>query len=77
MRDTLEGVITDPKKTASERVGDLIFQFRAGEFFQNNPFILPRMVEHVVAEASEGGFFTACGRLLRGRAFQFIRGRSI
>ena len=54
LRDTLEGVITDPKKTASERVGDLIFQFRAGEFFQNNPFILPRMVAHVVAEASEG-----------------------
>ena len=52
-RDTLEGVLTDPKKTASEKVGDLIFQFRAGEFFQNNPFILPKMVEHVVRQAKE------------------------
>ena len=52
-RDTLEGVVTDPKKTASEKVGDLIFQFRAGEFFQNNPFILPKMVEHVVGQAKE------------------------
>ena len=34
---TLEGVITDPKKTASEKVGGLLFQL--GEFFQNNPFI--------------------------------------
>ena len=52
-RDTLEGVITDPKKTASEKVGGLLFQFRAGEFFQNNPFILPKMVEHVVGQARE------------------------
>ena len=41
LRDTPEGVVTDPKKTACERIGGLLFQFRAGEFFQNNPFILP------------------------------------
>ena len=52
LRDTLEGVITDPKKTVSEKVRDLIFQFKAGEFFQNNPFILPQLVEHVIAEAN-------------------------
>ena len=53
LRDTLEGVVTDPKKTACERVGDLLFQFRAGEFFQNNPFILPSMVDHVISQAKE------------------------
>lgn len=53
LRDTLEGVVTDPKKTASERVGKLVFQFRAGEFFQNNPFILPKMVDHVIEQAKE------------------------
>jgi len=53
LRDTPEGVVTDPKKTASERVGKLLFQFRAGEFFQNNPFILPKMVDHVIGQASE------------------------
>jgi 23S rRNA (uracil1939-C5)-methyltransferase/tRNA (uracil-5-)-methyltransferase len=31
----------------------LRFQFRAGEFFQNNPFVLPRLVDHVVAEARQ------------------------
>jgi tRNA/tmRNA/rRNA uracil-C5-methylase (TrmA/RlmC/RlmD family) len=53
LRDTQEGVVTDPKKTASERVGKLLFQFRAGEFFQNNPFILPKMVDHVIGQARE------------------------
>jgi tRNA/tmRNA/rRNA uracil-C5-methylase (TrmA/RlmC/RlmD family) len=53
LRDTPEGVVTDPKKTASERVGKLLFQFRAGEFFQNNPFILPKMVDHVIGQARE------------------------
>ena len=53
LRDTPEGVVTDPKKTACERVGGLLFQFRAGEFFQNNPFILSQMVDHVVSQARE------------------------
>jgi 23S rRNA (uracil1939-C5)-methyltransferase/tRNA (uracil-5-)-methyltransferase len=53
LRDTPEGVVTNPKKTASERVGKLLFQFRAGEFFQNNPFILPKMVDHVIGQAKE------------------------
>ena len=58
LRHVLEGVVTDPKAVVSERVGDLTFQFRAGELFQNNPFILPHMVDHVVGEAkSEGARF--------------------
>ncbi len=55
LRDVLEGVVTDPQAIVSERVGGFTFQFKAGEFFQNNPFILPKMVEHVAAEASAGG----------------------
>ena len=52
MRDALEGVITDPQAIISERVGEITFQYKAGEFFQNNPFILPEMVAHVASEAS-------------------------
>lgn len=55
MRDVLEGVATDPQEIVSERVGELTFQFKAGEFFQNNPFILPDLVAHVAREASAGG----------------------
>ena len=28
---------------------------KAGEFFQNNPYVLPHMVDYVVARAREGG----------------------
>jgi len=56
LRDTLGGrVCTDPTETCEEKVGDLTFSFPAGEFFQNNPFILPDFVEHVRSEASAGG----------------------
>ena len=47
LRDAMEGVVTDPKAVVTERVGQFTFQFRAGEFFQNNPFILPELVEAV------------------------------
>jgi tRNA/tmRNA/rRNA uracil-C5-methylase (TrmA/RlmC/RlmD family) len=53
LRDALEGVVTDPKRIVSEKVGERVFQFKAGEFFQNNPFILPALVEHVM-EAAQG-----------------------
>ena len=55
LRETLEGVVTEPQAIVSERVNELIFQFKAGEFFQNNPFVLPEMVQHVRREASLGG----------------------
>ncbi|WP_269538692.1 class I SAM-dependent RNA methyltransferase [Cerasicoccus fimbriatus] len=50
LRDTLEGVITDPRETVSEKVRGIVFQFKAGEFFQNNPYILPEMIDYVLAE---------------------------
>lgn len=32
LRHVLEGVVTDPKAVVSERVRDVTFQFKAGEF---------------------------------------------
>ncbi|MGJ8638659.1 MAG: class I SAM-dependent RNA methyltransferase [Opitutaceae bacterium] len=55
MRHVLEGVVTDPQAIVSERVGEVTFQFKAGEFFQNNPFILPDLVKYVATEASALG----------------------
>jgi 23S rRNA (uracil1939-C5)-methyltransferase/tRNA (uracil-5-)-methyltransferase len=55
MRDVIEGVVTDPQEIVSERVGEVTFQFKAGEFFQNNPYILPDLVEHVATEAAAEG----------------------
>jgi 23S rRNA (uracil1939-C5)-methyltransferase/tRNA (uracil-5-)-methyltransferase len=55
MRHVLEGVVNDPQDIVSERVGEVTFQFKAGEFFQNNPYILPELVEHVANEASAEG----------------------
>lgn len=51
LRDALEGVITDNRQTATEKVGKLNLRFVAGEFFQNNPFILPDLLEYVVENA--------------------------
>jgi 23S rRNA (uracil1939-C5)-methyltransferase/tRNA (uracil-5-)-methyltransferase len=55
LRDAASGVTTDPRAVISERVGDLTLQFPAGDFFQNNPFLLPKLVDHVVAEAAGAG----------------------
>lgn len=48
-------VITNHNSIATERVGDLEFHFLAGDFFQNNPFILPSFTDYVAGEASAGG----------------------
>lgn len=50
-----EGVVTDMSKIVTERVGDLQFKFKATEFFQNNPFVLPSLIKHVTAQASANG----------------------
>ena len=52
MRDSVDGVINDMKALATERVGDLSFQFIAGEFFQNNPHVLPKMVDYALDRAA-------------------------
>jgi 23S rRNA (uracil1939-C5)-methyltransferase/tRNA (uracil-5-)-methyltransferase len=59
-RDCEEGVETNHKQIISQKVGDVIFKFKAGEFFQNNAFALPLMVDHVINEASK----TNCTHLI-------------
>jgi tRNA/tmRNA/rRNA uracil-C5-methylase (TrmA/RlmC/RlmD family) len=55
LRDSASGVTTDFRAVITEEVGDLRLQFFAGDFFQNNPFLLPRLAAHVAAEARAGG----------------------
>jgi 23S rRNA (uracil1939-C5)-methyltransferase/tRNA (uracil-5-)-methyltransferase len=51
LRETNEGVITDPREEVSDTVNGLTFKYTAGSFFQNNPFVLPHMVQYVVDKA--------------------------
>jgi len=55
LRATDGRVETDHRKSAVERVGDLEFHFLAGDFFQNNPFILPDFTRHVAEQARGEG----------------------
>ena len=82
LRNVLEGVISDPKEIVSERVGEVTFQFKAGEFFQNNPYILPELVQYVAGEASlEGARYLVdayCGvglfALSTAKSFEMVAG---
>jgi 23S rRNA (uracil1939-C5)-methyltransferase/tRNA (uracil-5-)-methyltransferase len=52
LRDSIDDyVCTDHTEMCEQMVGDLRFSFHAGEFFQNNPHILPAFAEHVKTEA--------------------------
>jgi len=51
LRHVCEGIVTDHRKTVTEKVGERVFQFMAGDFFQNNPYVLPKMVDYVISEA--------------------------
>ena len=55
VREASSGVTVDPRAVVTEQVGDLSLQFLAGDFFQNNPFLLPRLVAYVAREAQVGG----------------------
>jgi len=55
LRDATSGVTTDPDARIVERVGALELEFFAREFFQNNPFLLPQLVDAVVGAAVAGG----------------------
>lgn len=78
LRDVQEGVVTDFQAIVTEVVEDLVFRFKASEFFQNNPFILPLLARHVLQEAQSEGvryFLDAyCGSglftLFAGRHFE-------
>ena len=54
-RECEEGVETDHKKIVSQKVRDVVFKFKAGEFFQNNAYVLPLMVNHVILQATAVG----------------------
>jgi 23S rRNA (uracil-5-)-methyltransferase RumA len=48
----LDGVVSDnPDRQVTETVGSLHLTFRAADFFQNNPHLLPSLVEYVLVEA--------------------------
>ncbi|QXD23924.1 class I SAM-dependent RNA methyltransferase [Opitutia bacterium ISCC 51] len=78
LRHVQEGVETDFKAIVTEVVDDVVFRFKASEFFQNNPFILPLLAEHVLQEAQGDGvrylLDTYCGSglfaLYVGRHFE-------
>lgn len=75
-------VLTRSEEPAVEVVNGTRLEFQAGDFFQNNPFILPAFVDHVVNEAAAtdarhlvdaycgSGLFGLCA----ARRFEQVRG---
>ncbi|MBQ2379373.1 MAG: class I SAM-dependent RNA methyltransferase, partial [Akkermansia sp.] len=55
MRVSEGSVITNNNAVCTEKVGDLTFNFLAGDFFQNNPFILPAFTGYVAKQACASG----------------------
>lgn len=55
LRATEGRVETDHRSPVSEKVGDLTFHFLAGDFFQNNPFILEAFTGHAAEQGSGPG----------------------
>ncbi len=55
MRASRGRVLRRADEVAVEVVDGARFEFLAGDFFQNNPFILPAFVGHVVDEAAASG----------------------
>lgn len=55
MRVSEGAVLTNPHAVCAEQVGELTFHFLAGDFFQNNPSILPAFTGYVAQQASECG----------------------
>lgn len=55
MRAAQNGVLTRSDEIAVEDVDGVRFEFQAGDFFQNNPFILPKFVRHAIDEAKATG----------------------
>lgn len=55
LRDSNNGGAIETNHTAyvNTKVNNLTFRFQAGNFFQNNPYMLPIMVEYVVNAATQ------------------------
>ena len=54
-RECEEGIATDPREVITQKVGDYVFKHKAGEFFQVSPFVLPKLVDHVISKATGDG----------------------
>mmetsp|Transcript_3167 Transcript_3167/g.4905 ORF Transcript_3167/g.4905 Transcript_3167/m.4905 type:complete len:440 (+) Transcript_3167:41-1360(+) len=53
LRDNGDGdVSTDHRDLITQRVGELLLSYNAGEFFQTNAQLLPALVQHVVDQAA-------------------------
>lgn len=76
---------TNFRAIISQVVEGVRFRFRAGEFFQNNAFVLPHMVQHVISQAQGHGceylIDTYCGSglfaLTSSTHFKFVYGIEI
>jgi tRNA/tmRNA/rRNA uracil-C5-methylase (TrmA/RlmC/RlmD family) len=55
VREASSGVTVDPRAVVTEEVGELSLQFSASDFFQNNPFLLPRLSAYVAEAARSAG----------------------
>ena len=55
MRVSEGSVITNNNAVCTEKVGELTFNFLAGDFFQNNPYILPAFTGYVARQACAEG----------------------
>jgi tRNA/tmRNA/rRNA uracil-C5-methylase (TrmA/RlmC/RlmD family) len=55
LREADSAVTTDHEGIITETVGNLKLRFRARDFFQNNPFILPAFIAYVGAQAAGSG----------------------
>eukprot|EP01041_Mallomonas_annulata_P005084 gene5084-10176_t len=84
-RECEEGVETNFRATITQIVENISFKFKAGEFFQNNAFILPLLVQHVISQAQGHNcdhlIDTYCGSglfaLTASSHFKFIYGIEI
>ena len=51
LRHADEGVVFDHNEYVTTTVKDIQFRFKAGNFFQNNPYMIGHMVDYVVEKA--------------------------
>jgi 23S rRNA (uracil1939-C5)-methyltransferase/tRNA (uracil-5-)-methyltransferase len=83
LRAGMEGSLhRDPAAPMIEKVGPWEFEFRAGTFFQNNPFILPELLAYVRSEVEGVGArhlldaYCGCGlfAVVCGEKFEVVTG---
>jgi 23S rRNA (uracil1939-C5)-methyltransferase/tRNA (uracil-5-)-methyltransferase len=48
LRDLGQWVETNPKAVVAQKIENFNFSYQAGEFFQNNPYLLPQLINFVI-----------------------------